>query len=36
MAPRRPLMYADQLGLVLISAAIIVGGIGIVLYALLG
>ena len=36
MAPNRPLMYPDQLGLVLISVGGIVAGIALVVYVLLG
>jgi hypothetical protein len=36
MAPRRPLMYPDQLGLVVITLVAIAGGVYIVVRALIG
>jgi hypothetical protein len=36
MAPRRPLMYPDQLGLVIITLVAIAGGVYVVVRALFG
>jgi hypothetical protein len=36
MAPRRPILFPDQYGLALVTALVLIGSIGLVLWAVLG
>jgi hypothetical protein len=36
MAPRRPVLYQDQWALALVTAIVLIGSIGVVLWAVFG